>query len=442
MEFNQLMELASQQTKASQLALAKETQLRQQREKKKRLEEERKERERMRLEKERLSRLKREDEKREERLKEERRRRETERKELERERLEELKRDHQTHPSSTHQARPFTQSRVQQTSTQRSKKKRMIKAPQSSLNQDPEEVRRLEREEKMARARARLFDEPVSVHKKSMSNKSNNRSLAPSASTSKLNLTQTKVKKTNTPSRLLSQPNLHSNPSPISTRERLQKEFSINERKALNTVKRDRRTIEEIERDMKARRSDSKLKQTDATYFFNSSASRAPVIVKKLGGRAIDRVHSSHSNSNPHSESISGKRKSSLSYSTSNSNHTKPDPKRFRRNEPEEEEEEESDSFVEDDDEEEEEEVGNHVPSNVRDQIWKIMGKDRSQYTNRDIFSDEEESDGMEVRAEKVLEEESKAAALARKEDLREQEILKQHELEKKKRLGRIRSLK
>ncbi|EGG04034.1 uncharacterized protein MELLADRAFT_72465 [Melampsora larici-populina 98AG31] len=47
----------------------------------------------------------------------------------------------------------------------------------------------------------------------------------------------------------------------------------------------------------------------------------------------------------------------------------------------------------------------------------------------------------MEVNANEVLEEEGRAAALARKEDAREQEMLKKHELEKKKRLGRIRGM-
>jgi hypothetical protein len=46
--FDALMELANQQTTASQIAFAKENQIRQAREKVKRLEEERKEKERMR----------------------------------------------------------------------------------------------------------------------------------------------------------------------------------------------------------------------------------------------------------------------------------------------------------------------------------------------------------------------------------------------------------
>lgn len=49
MEFERLMELAAQQTRASQAALAKETHIRQAREQSKRLEEERKEKERIRF---------------------------------------------------------------------------------------------------------------------------------------------------------------------------------------------------------------------------------------------------------------------------------------------------------------------------------------------------------------------------------------------------------
>ncbi|WAQ82026.1 hypothetical protein PtA15_2A339 [Puccinia triticina] len=77
------------------------------------------------------------------------------------------------------------------------------------------------------------------------------------------------------------------------------------------------------------------------------------------------------------------------------------------------------------------------VAPSVRDEIWKIMGKDRRQYTAKPIFSDEE--DDMEADVDDVLEEEGRAARLAKLEDQREEERLRQHELEKKKRLMQCR---
>jgi hypothetical protein len=67
----------------------------------------------------------------------------------------------------------------------------------------------------------------------------------------------------------------------------------------------------------------------------------------------------------------------------------------------------------EDDDSSDSEEISEHgedVAPSVRDEIWKIMGKDRRQYTAKPIFSDEE--DDMEADVDDVLEEEGRASVV------------------------------
>ncbi|KAG2060879.1 hypothetical protein BDR06DRAFT_947427 [Suillus hirtellus] len=71
-------------------------------------------------------------------------------------------------------------------------------------------------------------------------------------------------------------------------------------------------------------------------------------------------------------------------------------------------------------------------------EIWKLFGKDRSKYVERDVYSDEED---MEVDASVLEREELRSARLARKEDEAALEQEKRHE-EEKRRKKREREMK
>ncbi|SNX82434.1 uncharacterized protein MEPE_01140 [Melanopsichium pennsylvanicum] len=64
---------------------------------------------------------------------------------------------------------------------------------------------------------------------------------------------------------------------------------------------------------------------------------------------------------------------------------------------------------------------------NVRDEIWRMFGKDRKKYASRAVDSD----DDMEADAASVLQEELRSSKQAREEDLREEQLEKQREREK-----------
>ncbi|KAG8933258.1 hypothetical protein FRC03_006652 [Tulasnella sp. 419] len=74
---------------------------------------------------------------------------------------------------------------------------------------------------------------------------------------------------------------------------------------------------------------------------------------------------------------------------------------------------------------------GGGLQDNMRDMIWKLMGKDRSRYANNAIDSDE---DDMEVTGAELEREERISARLARKEDAEAEAEEKRRELEKKRR--------
>ncbi|GAO52781.1 SPT2-domain-containing protein [Saitoella complicata NRRL Y-17804] len=98
-----------------------------------------------------------------------------------------------------------------------------------------------------------------------------------------------------------------------------------------------------------------------------------------------------------------------------------------RRHDPFEEEDDDMDDFIADEDEEEEE-------ADIRNEIWKIMGKDKRKYAAMDVMSDDED---MEATGVDVWREESKAARLARLED--EEEERREAERAKQKRLKKLR---
>lgn len=68
---------------------------------------------------------------------------------------------------------------------------------------------------------------------------------------------------------------------------------------------------------------------------------------------------------------------------------------------------------------------------NVSQDIWKLFGKDKSKYLERDYNSDESDM-GMEATNEDVLHEELKSSRFGKQEDDKEAADLRRHELEKK----------
>lgn len=87
------------------------------------------------------------------------------------------------------------------------------------------------------------------------------------------------------------------------------------------------------------------------------------------------------------------------------------------------------DDFIDDD--EEEDSFVERDPGYDRDEIWALFnrGKRRSDYA----FDDDDEDD-MEANGGEIIEEEERARKMARLEDKREEEWLRKHEMEKKKR--------
>lgn len=69
--------------------------------------------------------------------------------------------------------------------------------------------------------------------------------------------------------------------------------------------------------------------------------------------------------------------------------------------------------------------------TDYRDEIWQILGKNRSNYVSMDVFSDD---DDMEADATALEREEQRSARIAKKEDVLALEAEKRHEEEKRRR--------
>jgi protein SPT2 len=67
--------------------------------------------------------------------------------------------------------------------------------------------------------------------------------------------------------------------------------------------------------------------------------------------------------------------------------------------------------------------------NDISTEIWKLFGKDRGAYVQRDVLSDEED---MEVDARYLEKEERISARIAQKEDLEAVEAERRHEEEKR----------
>ncbi|KAF7312042.1 hypothetical protein MIND_00216300 [Mycena indigotica] len=72
--------------------------------------------------------------------------------------------------------------------------------------------------------------------------------------------------------------------------------------------------------------------------------------------------------------------------------------------------------------------------SSISDEIWRIMGKNRSQYMERDVYSDEESDGDMEADALTLEREELRSSKIARREEREAEEAERRAIEEKRKR--------
>ncbi|KAK7032781.1 member of major facilitator superfamily multidrug-dha1 sub-family [Favolaschia claudopus] len=72
--------------------------------------------------------------------------------------------------------------------------------------------------------------------------------------------------------------------------------------------------------------------------------------------------------------------------------------------------------------------------SSLSEEIWGLFGKNKSQYTARDVFSDSEDDDLMEADAGALEHEEHVSARIARKEEREAEAAERRHEEEKRRR--------
>ncbi|GAA5823158.1 hypothetical protein JCM3770_005564 [Rhodotorula araucariae] len=185
-------------------------------------------------------------------------------------------------------------------------------------------------------------------------------------------------------------------PSAGSARDRLKASLAKTGPLKLNTVKRDTRTIEEIERDMRARKGGG-VAAPDANGKGKESA-RSAGAARPQNGAA------SSSGSKP-----ARRRPSSPSESDSDSDD---DDERYRKRR---------------------RAAGGSssgLNEKQRSAIWELMGRNRERDVQRDYASDD--SSDMEATGTDVLAEERRAARLAAKEDAEEQERLRLHAERKK----------
>jgi hypothetical protein len=205
-------------------------------------------------------------------------------------------------------------------------------------------------------------------------------------------------------------------PSGVTARQRISQTFSASERKPLNQTKRDRRTIEEIEQDMKRNRGEA---STSHLTHKRSVAPLKPVAsssstLKDLSKspRAGSEVVSAVKRKAPDVPPTRPPKRPQIVTSLSKDGKAKgirPSPSArvgltaHRRQDAtvSDEEDDSSGTDVISD-------HGEQVAPAIRDEIWKIMGKDRRQYTANPIFSDDE--DDMEADIDDVLEEEGRAS--------------------------------
>ncbi|KAM0788233.1 hypothetical protein ACM66B_001387 [Microbotryomycetes sp. NB124-2] len=171
----------------------------------------------------------------------------------------------------------------------------------------------------------------------------------------------------------------------VSAKDRLIAQFDPTRFVKLNTEKRDLRTIEEIEADMKRRKQQETLPQARAQQQ-KSQVSSAKASSDRQRSGPVDTV-----------------------------------PKKRVRT---------------DDDFDRPSSKSSRLDNSMRDEIWRLLGRDRSRDVQRDAFSDDDSD--MEATGADVDREEQRAARIARQEDRNEEEKLRRRAEEKARRKHKI----
>ncbi|PWN32424.1 SPT2-domain-containing protein [Meira miltonrushii] len=235
---------------------------------------------------------------------------------------------------------------------------------------------------------------------------------------------------------------------------------------ALGTVKRDRRTIDEIERDLDARKgkvtpsSSGQAAQTLPVLPHVQEKQKLKILEQQrknamglspadylpgapVRADLVAKAKAKETRIKPKPEGSAKKREKVEEPPAIKRRETARD--RFLREEEErrrERQKHSSQKYEEDDDESEEEEEEEEDEdeyesegiddgpdqSNIRDQIWQIFGRKRSAYMNKDL---DESDDDMEADMQSVAREEARSARLARLEDEREEKEQRKREQEK-----------
>lgn len=231
---------------------------------------------------------------------------------------------------------------------------------------------------------------------------------------------------------------------------------------ALGTVKRDRRTIDEIERDLDARKGKINSTAGKVTQTLPlSSHVQGKQKINVLGQQRKNAMGLSPADYLPgapvradlvaKAKAKEVKIKAKQESSAKKKERVEAEPPAIKRRETardrflreEEERRQErkkhsSQKYEEDDDESEEEEDEDEYESegiddeedspDIRDQIWQMFGRNRSAYVNKNI---DDSDDDMEADMQSVAREEARSARLARLEDEREERELRKREQEK-----------
>ncbi|KAI5477099.1 chromatin SPT2 family protein, partial [Pseudohyphozyma bogoriensis] len=226
----------------------------------------------------------------------------------------------------------------------------------------------------------------------------------------------------------LSAPRPASPANGASARDRLKAGFDPTQFVKLNTAKRDLRTIEEIERDMKLKKSGvdpSSVSRTSGSTVASTSTSKS--LLPKNG--------TSHSSSSTMQKRKPGDGRDQTQNSkrprmddrTTSSSRSRRDRSSSRS------EESEYESSSEDDwDRRRGRKEKSGLGDSMRSEIWKIMGRDRQRDMAMTTYSDDESD--MEATGADLWREEQRAERLAKKEDEEEQERLRIRAEEKRKR--------
>ncbi|KAH8923680.1 hypothetical protein BT69DRAFT_1281236 [Atractiella rhizophila] len=228
----------------------------------------------------------------------------------------------------------------------------------------------------------------------------------------------------------------------LSARERLRRTFNPNEQYALNTKKRDTRTIEEVEMDMKAKRMANKTgRQGEGGDDSSGSSGRVGTSIASTRATSADtHNHPSHS-----SASVSALAFNSALAANKKPSLKRPAPDPSDRRPVKKAKASKADSMFsasEDSEDSYDDEYADGPPYRTGSFLPPdVLASLRRGSAHRPVH-DDDLSDDMEADAEEVRREEMRSAKFARQEDADEERRLKMHEEEKRKKKAEVQKKK